>query len=609
METIKKLKEFAKLNHVPIVRDDTLAHLLKLVDSPSVFNILEIGTAIGYSGICMLNANKNAKLTTIEKSEERVNLAKKNFEECSLSNRVEIIFGDAKDELEKLVQKNQKFDIIFLDGPKGQYVNYLKSIKNLMTDTSLLFADNVFFGVGLTKKHNTIKNRLAEFLEIIKLPPFSSEVYYIDEGYAIIKLRLNSDESQRSKKMIELLSPAGSMEKLKTAFHYGADACYFAGKKYGLRAFADNFDEDGLAESVEYAHSLGKKCYITLNILAHNSDFDGLIDYVKYLEELKVDAVIVSDLGIMQFVKTHAPNLQIHVSTQANITNKYAAKVFADAGASRLILARELSIKEIKEIREFLPDHVELECFVHGAMCISYSGRCLLSNYLSERDSNRGACIQACRFQYSIIEKTRRTDENVLEGGYEMQEDNRGTYILNSKDLCMIEYLKELVDAGVTSFKIEGRMKSVYYVATVTNAYRRAIDAMLKNEKLDKSLVEELEKTSHRRYTSGFYFNEKNKEYLTSSNPIQTHEFIAVVLEDAKDGKALIEQRNKFEVGDKLEILSPGNNFNKVIAVEKLTNEDGEEITVANQVQQKLLLNTDINLSKGDILRRKVENK
>jgi len=406
--------------------------------------------------------------------------------------------------------------------------------------------------------------------------------------------------------MIELLSPAGSMEKLKTAFNYGADACYFAGKKYGLRAFADNFDEDELAESVKYAHSMGKKCYITLNIIAHNSDFEGLVDYLKYLENLKVDAVIVSDLGIMQYVKTHAPNLSIHVSTQANITNKYSAKVFADAGASRLILARELSIKEIKEIREYLPKKVELECFVHGAMCISYSGRCLLSNYLSERDSNRGACIQACRFQYSIIEKSRRTDENVHTGGYEIQEDNRGTYILNSKDLCMIEYLQELVDAGVTSFKIEGRMKSVYYVATVTNAYRRAIDLLQSKEKLNVNLIQELEKTSHRRYTSGFYFNEKNKEYLASSMTVQTHEFIALVLEDSKNGKTLIEQRNKFEVGDELEVLSPSENFNKIIKVETLTDENNEGITIANQVQQKLFLKTNLKLSKGDILRRKV---
>lgn len=405
--------------------------------------------------------------------------------------------------------------------------------------------------------------------------------------------------------MIELLAPAGSMEKLTTAFYYGADACYFAGKKYGLRAFADNFDDESLEESVNYAHSLGKKCYITLNILAHNSDFTGLKEYLQYLEKIKVDAVIVSDLGIMHYIKMYAPTLQIHISTQANITNKYAAKAFAEAGATRLILARELSVKEIKEIKSYIPKDVELECFVHGAMCISYSGRCLLSNYLSNRDSNRGACIQACRYEYSIIEKSRNTDDN-QHNAFEIQQDNRGTYILNSKDLCMIEHLQELVDAGVTSFKIEGRMKSVYYVATVTNAYRRAIDNMLKSKKTDKTLVKELEKASHRRYTTGFYFNDKNKEYLASSTPIQTHEFVAIVLEDTTNGVTLIEQRNKFEIGDELEVLSPGENFNKTLTVHNLKSQDNQEVTVANQVQQKLLLTSDLSFSKGDILRRKI---
>ncbi|MGN1207902.1 MAG: peptidase U32 family protein, partial [Christensenellales bacterium] len=283
---------------------------------------------------------------------------------------------------------------------------------------------------------------------------------------------------------IELLSPAGDMEKLKTAFYFGADACYFAGKKFGLRAFSSNFDDEQLKESIEYAHKLGKKCYITLNILAHNADFDGMAEYIKYLDEIHADAVIVSDIGIMSLVKTVAPNLEIHVSTQANITNKYSAMEFVKFGAKRLILARELSIEEIKEIRDYIPKDIVLETFVHGAMCISYSGRCLLSNYLTGRDSNRGACVQACRWEYCIREKNR--DDYM-----EVQEDNRGTYILNSKDLCMIEHIKDLYDAGVRSFKIEGRMKSPYYVATTTNAYRRAVDEFYESKQLDKTLVDE----------------------------------------------------------------------------------------------------------------------
>ena len=403
--------------------------------------------------------------------------------------------------------------------------------------------------------------------------------------------------------MLEILSPAGSLDKLKTAYYFGADACYFAGKKFGLRAFANNFDDDEMKETVKFAHSLGKKCYITVNILAHNEDFTGLKEYLEYLQEIEVDAIIVSDLGIMAYAKKYAPNLPIHVSTQANITNKYSAMQFVELGATRLILARELSIKEIKEIREVVPKEVEIECFVHGAMCISYSGRCLLSNYLSGRDSNRGACIQACRFEYTITEKSRHNGEQ-----YEIQEDDRGTYILNSKDLCMIKHLKELIDAGVTSFKIEGRMKSPYYVATVTNAYRRALDAIEKGENIDLDILEkELEKASHRRYTTGFYFGAKDKEYLETSMPVQTHEFMAMVLEDAKDGYALIEQRNRFKVGETLEVLSPSETFNAQIEVTELLDEKGERVLDASLVQQKLRIKTSLNLKAGDFLRKKLD--
>lgn len=403
--------------------------------------------------------------------------------------------------------------------------------------------------------------------------------------------------------MIELLAPAGNMEKLKTAFYFGADACYFAGKQYGLRAFSDNFDLPELEESVKFCHENGKKAYITLNILAHNGDFEGLEDYLRFLNKIKVDAVIVSDIGVMGFVKKFAPDVDIHVSTQASVTNKFTAKQFVDMGAKRIILARELSISEIKEIRDYLPKEIEIECFVHGAMCISYSGRCLLSNYLTGRDSNRGACVQACRWEYCIREKTRK-------GEYlTMQEDERGTYILNSKDLNMIEHIDKLRDAGVTSFKIEGRMKSPYYVATVVNAYHRAIDYMEQNKTYvcPNSLVDELNKASHRHYTTGFYFGAYDKECLESSMPVQTHEFMAVVLDDARDGFAPIEMRNRFKVGEELEVLSPNETFNKVINVTEMLNEKGEKVLDANLVQQKLLLKTDLKLRKGDILRKLVK--
>ena len=303
----------------------------------------------------------------------------------------------------------------------------------------------------------------------------------------------------------------------------------------------------------------------------------------------------------MALINRIAPALPIHVSTQANVTNKYTAKFLCDMGVKRLVLARELSIAEIKEIRDYIPQDVEIETFVHGAMCISYSGRCLLSNYLTNRDSNRGACVQACRFEYSICEKSRNGEH------YEIQEDDRGTYILNSKDLCMIRHINDLIDAGVTSFKIEGRMKSLYYVATVTNAYRRAIDDFINGKEFDETLLLELEKTSHRRYTTGFYFGEKDKEYLEDSMPIQTHEFMAIVREDAKNGCVTIEQRNRFKVGDVLEVLSPNDTHNKEVVVGEMFNMNGEKVEDASRVQELLSLQTSLNLKVGDILRKKIK--
>lgn len=389
--------------------------------------------------------------------------------------------------------------------------------------------------------------------------------------------------------MIELLAPAGTFLKLKTAFKFGADAVYFAGKKFGLRAFAGNFEDNEIEDAVKYAHSINKKVYITVNILAHEADFDGLKDYILYLDKIGVDAVIVADIGIIKLIRDIAPNLDIHVSTQANVTNSYSAKFFASLGVKRIVLARELSIEEIKKIHTAVPE-IELEAFVHGAMCISYSGRCLLSNYFTGRDSNRGACVQACRWEYTITEKSRQGQQ------FPIEEDERGTYILNSKDLCMINHLKELEEAGVCSFKIEGRMKSEYYVACTVNAYRRALNG----EKID---VSELEKSSHRLFTTGFYFGEKDKECFQSSMPVQTHEFMALVLQDQKDGWVKIEQRNRFKIGDSLEVLSPDNNFNKKIIVEELKNLKGEEVFDAKKVQEVLMLKTNLNLKEGNILR------
>ena len=395
---------------------------------------------------------------------------------------------------------------------------------------------------------------------------------------------------------MELLAPAGNFEKFLTALHFGADAVYLAGGRFGLRAFAGNFTNEEIEKAVEIAHERGKKVYITLNIIAHDKDFEGLKDYLKFLESAKVDAVIVADLGMLQFIRVHAPMLNVHVSTQANIINSYSANLMAELGAKRLILARELSLEEIKKIRQSVSPKVEIEVFVHGAMCMAYSGRCLLSNYLTGRDSNHGECVQACRWKY-LVREVNRDDE------LEVQEDEKGSYIFNSKDLNMLPYLGELKEIGVDSVKIEGRMKSVYYVATVVNAYRRALD-MLPKKPTDE-LCRELMKASHRKYTTGFYFGDEGKQYTEDSMPIQESDFIAVVSSDAKDGVVEVEMRNKFSVGDELEVLNPDKNlFNKKFVVEKITNPAGESLQSAKVVQEKVKIPCSLPLKAGDILRK-----
>ena len=395
---------------------------------------------------------------------------------------------------------------------------------------------------------------------------------------------------------MELLAPAGNFEKFLTALHFGADAVYLAGNRFGLRAFAGNFSDKEMQEAVKIAHSFGKKVYITLNIIAKDEDFDGLKEYLKFLQDIKVDAVIVADIGVMEFVRKYAPKIDIHISTQANIINSYTAKFFADLGVKRLILARELSLEQIKKLRQNLPKEVEIEVFVHGAMCMAYSGRCLLSNYLTGRDSNHGECVQACRWKYYVREVS-RDDE------LEVQEDEKGSYIFNSKDLNMLSHLQELKDAGVDSIKIEGRMKSSYYVATVVNAYRMALDMLPK--KPTEELEKELLKASHRRYTTGFYFDEENRQFQEDSMPVQDSEFVAIAVEDAKNGKVKVEMRNKFSVGDTLEILSPKKDcFNKNVTIKEIIDSTGEKIESAKKVQEIVEINMVYPILKGDILRR-----
>lgn len=395
----------------------------------------------------------------------------------------------------------------------------------------------------------------------------------------------------------ELLAPAGSYAKFLTALEFGADAVYLGGKHFSLRTFADNFTEEELASAVRLAHERGKKVYVTANIFAKNSDFVVLEGYFKSLATIGVDAVIVSDPGVVAFVKEVAPSLDIHLSTQANTVNKYAVRFWKEQGVSRVILARELSLAEIKEIHDFVPD-VELEAFVHGAMCISYSGRCLLSDYLDGRCSNRGACVQACRWRYEIRALNATNGESEW---LPIEQDEKGTYILNSKDLNMLAHLEALEEAGISSFKIEGRMKSGYYLATVVNAYRRRMDGQ------ELSVCEqELSAVAHREYTTAYAFGKNTQTvHYAHSQSKGDCVYIADVI-GYEDGYAIVEMRNRFLQGERLEALSPKDSFLRSFTVEEIYTADGARTDDAKLVCHRYKIACPHVLYAGDYLRRRV---
>lgn len=397
----------------------------------------------------------------------------------------------------------------------------------------------------------------------------------------------------------EILAPAGNLEKLKTAILFGADAVYLGGSKLNLRAFADNFTNEELIEGIEFAHSRGKRVYVTVNVFPHNEDLEGLEPYLKDLENMKVDAIIVSDPGIIMTAREVAPKLEIHLSTQANNVNWKSAIFWHKQGVKRIVLARELSFEEIKGIREKLPEDCELEAFVHGSMCMSYSGRCLLSNYMTGRDANRGECAQPCRYKYYLMEEKR-------EGQYfPVFQDERGTYILNSKDLCMIKHIPELVRCGINSFKIEGRMKSSYYVASVVKSYRQALDAYIedtKNYKFNEDWMNNLLKTSHRDYYTGFYLGDKDSQIYETSSYIRNYDIVGIVRDYNKEtNEATIEQRNKLFEGDSVEVLRPvGDSFQ--VKLENIRNEKGEKIESTPVAQMIYKARVNIELKKNDML-------
>lgn len=402
----------------------------------------------------------------------------------------------------------------------------------------------------------------------------------------------------------ELLAPAGDLEKLKIAVLYGADAVYFGGESFSLRAGAGNFTLEEMREGIEFAHAHGVKCHMTLNFFAHNEDIAPFEEYLKSIRDLGVDAFIAADPGVIDMIQEFMPGAEIHLSTQANMTNYRTANFWYKRGVKRLVLARELSLKEIAEVKQNIPEDMELESFVHGAMCISYSGRCLLSNFMIHRDANRGKCAHPCRWKYALVEEQRPGEY------YPVEEDDRGTYILNSKDLCLIEHVPELVDAGISSFKIEGRMKSVFYVATVVAAYRRVIDSYFENPdsyEFKQNWMDELCKVSHREFTTGFYFHtptDEDQNYLTSQYT-RDYSFIGLVKDyDEATGFATVEQRNKMVIGDEIEVFGPlTDSFNQKL--ELMYNEEGEAVDAAPHPQQILKIKMDKPVKPFFMLRKK----
>ena len=406
---------------------------------------------------------------------------------------------------------------------------------------------------------------------------------------------------------LELLIPAGSLDVLKTAVIYGADAVYIGGEAFGLRAKAKNFTKEDMKEGIAFAHERGVKVYVTANILAHNEDLPGVEEYFEEMKEVRPDALIISDPGVFAIARKILPDMELHVSTQANNTNYGTFLFWYNQGAKRVVTARELSLQEIKEIRDRIPEDMEIESFIHGAMCISYSGRCLLSNYFVGRDANQGACTHPCRWKYSVVEETRP-------GEYmPVYENERGTYIFNSKDLCMIEHIPEMIEAGIDSFKIEGRMKTALYVATVARTYRKAIDDYLESPEKYRANMEwykaEIGKCTYREFTTGFYFHKPDAttQIYDSNTYVKNYTYIGTVETVFEDGSFQMEQKNKFTVGETIEIMKPDGR-NLAVTVEEIRNEEGEQMENAPHPKQILRVRLSETPEAYDILRRSEQN-
>ena len=446
-----------------------------------------------------------------------------------------------------------------------------------------------FFGVPRCDRRLRIKFAMTEELNRRKTHSIKSQI----------------KKEEKMKKLIkpEVLSPAGDMERLKAAVQYGADAVYLAGKQFGMRAAPMNFDKDEMKEAIAYCHENGVRVYVTCNTLPRNEELAPLPQYLVDCAESGADAFIISDVGVLMMAKKYAPQVEIHISTQAGVVNYGAAQAFYDMGAKRVVTAREMSLAEIRGMREQIPADMDIEIFIHGAMCMSFSGRCLLSNYMTGRDANRGDCAQPCRWEYEVIEKKR------LDMPFPIQQEKEGTYIFNARDLCMISHIPEMLKAGVTSLKIEGRAKSAYYVASATSAYRRAVDFYMENPNagLPKEILEETEKISHREYSTGFYFGKEPGQTTENGGYIRNYEVIAVSMGE-ENGMLKLKQRNRFFKDEIADVLHP-NALQTTFPLTEIYNEYMQPIEVAPHAEMTVYVKTDVKVPKGAYLRVKREGR
>lgn len=646
-EILQEMEFYAKEHRIPVIRKEAESLLKVLLFMTKPDRVLEVGTAIGYSAILMAGCLKQgATLTTIENYGERILKAQDNIARSGYGDRIILRQGDA---MEVLPTLEGSYDFIFMDAAKGQYMNFFPEIFRLLAPEGVLVSDNVLqegdvveSRFAVTRRNRTIHARMREYLYLLKHhPDLETTILPLGDGLSVSvkkpaaadtredeknegaiqpengrrpELLIQPENRRRPELSIqpengrrpELLIPAGSLEVLQTAVRYGADAVYIGGDAYGLRAKAKNFSLEEMKEGVSYAHREGVRVYVTVNIFAHNGDLEGIRAYLEELREVKPDALIISDPAVFMLAREILPETELHVSTQSNNTNYGTFQFWHQLGAKRAVAARELSLEEIREIRKNIPKEMEIEAFVHGAMCISYSGRCLLSSFLTGRDANRGACTHPCRWKYFLVEEQRP-------GEYmPVLENDRGTFLFNSRDLCMIDHIPELISAGIDSFKVEGRMKTALYIAAVTRAYRKAIDDFFQDPELYRNNLpryqEDIASCNGRKCSTGFFFGkpDESAQIYDGSTYDRNYTYLGICGEPSKEhpGRYFLEQKNKFSVGEQVQIMG-FDGTDRETRVTAIYDETGNCQESAPHARQKLWVEYECPVHPGEVIRRR----